>query len=80
MTASDPVSYTHLDTGYTGKIETLAFKIQADFNRVLNRTNENAPAFEIFCGDLRICLLYTSAKTPEMLSTWSSCHGAMTRR
>ena len=40
------------DTGYTGKIETLAFKIQADFNRVLNRTNENAPAFEIFCGDL----------------------------
>ena len=42
------------DTGYTGKIETLAFKVQADFNRVLNRTNENAPAFEIFCGDLRI--------------------------
>jgi uncharacterized protein (DUF736 family) len=42
------------DTGYTGKIETLALKTQADFHRVHNRTNENAPAFEIFAGDLRI--------------------------
>ena len=42
------------DTGYTGKIETLAVKAQADFHRVLDRTNENAPAFEIFSGDLRI--------------------------
>ena len=42
------------DSGYTGKIDTLAIKAQVEFNRVLNRTNENAPAFEIFCGDLRI--------------------------
>jgi uncharacterized protein (DUF736 family) len=42
------------DTGYTGKIETLAIKAQAEFHRVLDRTNENAPTFEIFSGDLRI--------------------------
>lgn len=42
------------DTGYAGKIETLALKIQAEFHRVLDRTHENAPTFEIFCGDLRI--------------------------
>jgi uncharacterized protein (DUF736 family) len=42
------------DTGYTGKIDTLALKVQADFHRVLDRTHENAPAFEIFCGDLKI--------------------------
>jgi uncharacterized protein (DUF736 family) len=42
------------DTGYTGKIDTLAVKVQADFQRVLDRTHENAPAFEIFCGDLKI--------------------------
>ena len=42
------------DTGYTGKIETLALKVQADFHRVLDRKHENAPAYEIFCGDLRI--------------------------
>jgi len=42
------------DTGFTGTIDTLAIKAQADFQRVLNRTHENAPALEIFCGDLRI--------------------------
>ena len=42
------------NTGYTGKIDTVALKVQADFHRVLDRTNENAPAFEIFAGDLRI--------------------------
>jgi uncharacterized protein (DUF736 family) len=42
------------DTGYTGKIDTLALKVQANFHRVVDRTNENAPAFEIFAGDLRI--------------------------
>ncbi len=42
------------DTGYTGTIETLALKVQAEFHRVLDRTNENAPGFEIFVGDLRI--------------------------
>jgi uncharacterized protein (DUF736 family) len=42
------------DTGFAGKIETLAFKTDAAFHRVLTRTNQNAPAFEIFAGDLRI--------------------------
>lgn len=42
------------DTGYTGKIETLALKLTADFHRVLDRTHENAPALEIFVGDLKI--------------------------
>jgi uncharacterized protein (DUF736 family) len=42
------------DTGFTGKIDTLALKVQADFHRVLNRTNDNAPAFDIFCGELKI--------------------------
>jgi uncharacterized protein (DUF736 family) len=42
------------DTGFTGKIDTLAIKAQADFHRVLDRTHENAPAHEIFCGDLKI--------------------------
>ena len=42
------------DTGFKGKIETLALKIEAEFTRVINRTNENAPAFEIFSGDLKI--------------------------
>lgn len=42
------------DTGYTGKIDTLALKVQADFHRVLDRTHENAPAFHIFSGELRI--------------------------
>jgi uncharacterized protein (DUF736 family) len=42
------------DTGYTGTIETLALKIQADFHRVLDRKHENAPAYEILCGKLRI--------------------------
>lgn len=47
-------SFKVTDTGYTGKIETLALKLQADFTRVLNRTNGNAPAFEIYSGDLKI--------------------------
>jgi uncharacterized protein (DUF736 family) len=42
------------DTGFTGKIETLTLKTPAEFTRVLNRTNQNAPAFEIFAGELRI--------------------------
>ena len=41
-------------SGYTGKIETLSLKITAEFTRVLNRKNENAPAYELFSGDLRI--------------------------
>jgi len=42
------------ENGYAGKIETLAFKTEAEFHRVLDRTNGNAPGYEIFCGDLRI--------------------------
>ena len=42
------------DTGFTGKIDTLAITVQAGFHRVLDRTHENAPAYEIFCGDLKI--------------------------
>jgi uncharacterized protein (DUF736 family) len=42
------------NSGYEGTIETLALKISAEFTRVIDRTNENAPAFEIFSGDLRI--------------------------
>ena len=42
------------DTGFAGSIETLTLKIPAEFHRVLNRTNENAPALEIFAGELRI--------------------------
>jgi len=40
--------------GYAGTIETLTLKVPAEFTRVLNRTNQNAPAFEIFAGELRI--------------------------
>jgi uncharacterized protein (DUF736 family) len=42
------------DTGFAGTIETLALKVTAEFTRVLDRKHENAPSFEIFCGDLRI--------------------------
>ena len=46
--------FTKTDTGFKGHIDTLAVKATAEFIRVLNRTNENAPAFEIFHGELRI--------------------------
>jgi uncharacterized protein (DUF736 family) len=46
--------FTKTDTGFVGRIETLALKADATFHRVINRTNENAPAFEIFHGELRI--------------------------
>ncbi|WP_263353315.1 DUF736 domain-containing protein [Acidicapsa acidisoli] len=46
--------FTKTDSGFTGKIETLAVRATAEFHRILNRTNENAPAFEIFSGDLKI--------------------------
>jgi hypothetical protein len=47
--------------GYTGKIETHALKLQADFHRVLSRTHENAPAYEIFSGDLIRLLAHSLA-------------------
>ena len=40
--------------GYAGRIETLSLKIPAEFTRVLNRKSENAPAYELYSGDLRI--------------------------
>ena len=46
--------FTKTDTGFTGKIETLAVKAQAELTRVIDRTNENAPGFEIFSGEVRI--------------------------
>jgi uncharacterized protein (DUF736 family) len=46
--------FTKTETGFTGKIDTLAIKANAEFRQVTNRTNENAPAFEIFHGELRI--------------------------
>jgi uncharacterized protein (DUF736 family) len=42
------------DSGFTGKIETLALKVQVEFQRVLDRTNSKAPALEVFVGDLKI--------------------------
>lgn len=42
------------DTGFAGTIETLCHRVPAEFHRVLDRTNENAPAFEIFSGELKI--------------------------
>jgi uncharacterized protein (DUF736 family) len=42
------------DTGFSGNIETLSLKATAEFTRVLDRKHANAPAFEIFSGDLRI--------------------------
>ena len=47
-------SFKPTDTGYRGTIETLTHKIGVEFTRVLNRTNQNAPAYEIFAGELRI--------------------------
>lgn len=46
-------SFKATDTGYTGTVKTLTHKITADFKRVLDRTNGNAPAYEIY-SDLRI--------------------------
>jgi uncharacterized protein (DUF736 family) len=46
--------FAKTDTGFTGKIETLALKIPAEFARVTDRIHENAPAYEIFSGELRI--------------------------
>ena len=57
------------DTGYKGKIETLTHKLTVEFNRVLNRTNEKAPALEIFCGELRIGAAWErQGKTGKYLS------------
>jgi Protein of unknown function (DUF736) len=39
---------------FTGKIETLALKVPAEFTRLTDRTHENAPLYEIFSDELRI--------------------------
>ena len=57
------------DTGFAGKIETLSLKLPAEFTRVLNRTNENAPAFEIYSGELRLGAAWErSGKSGKYLS------------
>lgn len=47
-------SFKKNDGSYEGKIETLTHKIQATFHPLLDRTHQNAPAYEIYSGDLRI--------------------------
>jgi len=47
-------SFKKTDGTYEGTIETLVHKIQAAFHPVLDRTHQNAPAFEIYSGELRI--------------------------
>lgn len=42
------------NSGYEGKIQTLLHNLDATFERVLNRTNENAPAFHVYHGELVI--------------------------
>ena len=46
--------FTKTDGGFKGNIQTLAIKVPAEFTRVLDRTHENSPAFEIFSDDLKI--------------------------
>ena len=42
------------NSGYEGTIQTLTHKLDIEFTRVVNRTNQKAPAYEIFSGDLKI--------------------------
>jgi uncharacterized protein (DUF736 family) len=42
------------DGGYEGKITTLLHNLSVTFERVLNRTNEKAPAFHIYSGELQL--------------------------
>lgn len=42
------------NSGYEGTIETLALKIPAEFTRVVKRTNDKAPNYELYSGDLKI--------------------------
>lgn len=53
-------------SGYASKIETLSLKIPAEFTRVLNRKNENAPAYELFSGELRIGLRVTHGQERQI--------------
>jgi len=38
--------------GYEGKIQTLLHNLTVTFERVIDRTNEKAPAFHIYSGEL----------------------------
>ena len=75
-------SFKATDTGYAGTIETLTHKITADFTRVLERTNQSAPAYEIYSGELRIgaALLSSnvnsSVKGVPAFMFWTSCSNA----
>jgi uncharacterized protein (DUF736 family) len=40
--------------GYEGKITTLLHNLSVAFERVLDRTSENQPAFRIYSGELQI--------------------------
>jgi uncharacterized protein (DUF736 family) len=40
--------------GYEGKITTLLHNMAVTFERVIDRTNEKAPAFHIYSGELQI--------------------------
>src|SRR5580658_10268334 len=40
--------------GYEGKIQTLLHNLEVTFERVIDRKNQNAPAFHIYTGELLI--------------------------
>lgn len=61
--------FTKTDSGFKGRIDTLALKTEAEFRPVQGRTNENAPAFEIFQGTSRIGAAWKrEGKTGQYLS------------
>lgn len=78
------------DTGYMGTVKTLTHKITADFTRVLDRTNGNAPAYEIY-SDLRIGAVWdrtgksgkylsVSLKKPSFSSGTTTCTATVVSR
>lgn len=42
------------NTGYEGRITTLVHNLEVTFERVTNRTNEKAPGFHVYSGELVI--------------------------
>jgi len=47
-------SFKAVNGGYEGKITTLLHNLTVTFDRVLDRTNETAPAFHLYSGELLI--------------------------
>ena len=45
-------SFKATNGGYEGKITTLLHNLEVTFERVTNRTNENAPGFHLYAGEL----------------------------